>query len=225
MEHRFSGNQILPHGSYLVNLGNPDKEKRKKSFHQFLSDLQICQHLGIDLFNFHPGSTVGRCERSESIKLIADSINEALSATKEVTCVIENMAGQANTIGRNFEELRGIIELVHDQARVGVCLDTCHLFAAGYDIRTPDQFENVMNDFERIVGFKFLKGVHLNDSKADLGSGKDRHESIGKGKIGVEAFRCIMNDSRFDGIPMVLETPNPDNWANEIRLLRSLVKE
>jgi apurinic endonuclease APN1 len=222
--HHFSSSQIIPHGSYLVNLGNPNKDIRSKSFQQFVADLKRCEQLGIQLYNFHPGSSVGQCDRHESIELIADAINAALGVTQNVTCVIENMAGQGNSIGRDFDELRNIIDLVVDQDRIGVCLDTCHLFAAGYDIRTSCEYEKVMTQFGSIVGFPFLKAMHLNDSKFDLGSSKDRHENIGEGKIGIDAFRFIMNDSRLDGIPMILETPDSDKWKFEIELLISMVE-
>jgi AP endonuclease-1 len=227
LEHNFV-NKVLPHGSYLINLGNPDTDKRKKSYDAFLDDLVRCEQLGISLYNFHPGSTVGHCTREESISFIAECINQAHQQTSKVICVIENMAGQGNTIGSKFEELRDIIDLVKDQKRIGVCLDTCHMFAAGYDIRTRKAYEEVMTQFDKIAGFKFLKGVHLNDSKADLGSGKDRHENIGKGKIGLDAFRFLVNDERFNEIPMVLETPIDDKfeiYAQEIQLLYSLIEK
>jgi apurinic endonuclease APN1 len=182
--------------------------------------------LGIELYNFHPGSTVGLCSRRESIEWIAEGINQAHSSTQNVVLVIENMCGQGNTIGNSFQELKDIIELVTDQTRIGVCLDTCHMFAAGYDIRTKEAYQKTMNEFDHVIGFRYLKGMHLNDSKTELGSGKDRHENIGKGKIGLDAFRFIMNDVRLDGIPMILETPIKDNfeiYTKEIDLLYSLV--
>ena len=217
---------FLPHGSYLINLGNPDEEKRAKSYGLFLDDLKRCEQLGIGLYNFHPGSTVGQCSRQESIRLIANAINAALKETSSVVVVLENMAGQGNVIGSTFEELDQIIKQVEPSDRIGVCLDTCHMFAAGYDIRTKAKYDQVMADFDRIVGFDRLRGIHLNDSKEGLGSGKDRHENIGKGKIGLEGFRLLMNDKRLVGIPMVLETPDSDGeslYAKEIELLYSLI--
>ncbi|KAJ3345553.1 hypothetical protein HDU83_003937 [Entophlyctis luteolus] len=219
---------VLPHGSYLINVGNPDSDKRKKSLEAFLEDVSRCERLGITLYNFHPGSTVGECTREESIALVASAINEAHSKTKNVTLVIENMAGQGNVLGGPFADLSDLIALVEDKTRVGVCLDTCHMFAAGYDIRTPEKFDAVMKDFDKIVGLKYLKAMHLNDSMADIASHKDRHDFIGKGKIGIEAFRFIMNDDRFNDIPMVLEVPvegktEREVYRKEIALLYSLV--
>ncbi|KAK9761386.1 DNA-(apurinic or apyrimidinic site) lyase [Basidiobolus ranarum] len=223
----YSSNQILPHGSYLVNLGNPDGDKRDLSYKAFLDDLKRCEQLGLKLYNFHPGSTIGKCTSAESIHFIADGINKAHQETKSVVCVLENMAGSGNVIGSKFEELRSIIDLVKDKARVGVCLDTCHAFAAGYDLRTKETYKQVMDEFEKVVGFKYLRGLHLNDSKTELGSKKDRHELIGKGYIGLDAFKFIMNDVRLDGIPMVLETPfsGDAGYAQEIELLYSLVEK
>lgn len=207
---------ILPHGSYLINLGNPDIEKREKSYLNLIDDLQRCNLLKIDRYNFHPGSTVGKCSKEESIKFIAEYINRAHADVPNVCIVLENMSGQKNIIGSKFEDLHDIIELVHDKYRVGVCLDTCHLFAAGYDIRTKETYEKTMSEFDKIVGFNYLKGVHVNDCKSDLGSGLDRHENIGKGKIGMNCFDFLMNDIRFNNIPMILETPASDELCDEI---------
>lgn len=225
----FDMTKVLPHGSYLVNLGNPDEEKRKKSYEAFLDELKRCDQLGIKLYNFHPGSTVGACSVKESIQHIADCINEAIKATCEVTVVIENMAGQGNVIGGKFEHLRDIIELVEDKSRIGVCLDTCHTFAAGYDLRSAKAYQKTMDEFEKVVGFKYLKAMHLNDSMTPHASGKDRHESIGKGHLGIAAFQNIMNDERLLGIPMVLETPlhptlGESCYRDEIKLLYSLIE-
>ncbi|KAJ3138759.1 DNA-(apurinic or apyrimidinic site) lyase [Physocladia obscura] len=222
--NNFDKRHILPHGSYLINLGNPDQEKRSKSLAAFLEDVR----LGISLYNFHPGSTVGECTPASSIALIADGMNQAIKTTPDVILVVENMAGQGNVLGGKFSELRQIIDLIKDKSRVGICLDTCHLFAAGYDIRTAEKFDAVMKNFDEVVGLKYLKAMHLNDSMNDLGSGKDRHDFIGKGKIGIEAFRFIMNDDRFNEIPMVLEVPvepktEIEMYQREIKLLYSLV--
>lgn len=226
-EHNFTNPwNILPHGSYLINLGNPDEEKRSRSFDSFLDDLVRCEQLGIHLYNFHPGSTIGACTTDQSIDHIADCINKAHAKTRSVVTVLENMAGQGNVIGSSFKELAGIIELVKDKSRIGICLDTCHLFAAGYDIRTADSFDSVLKDFDETIGLKYLKAVHLNDSKEGLNSKKDRHENLGKGKIGMGCFRFIMNDDRFNDLPLVLETPSVDGkdiYQEEIELLYSLV--
>lgn len=226
----FDMTKVLPHGSYLVNLGNPDEEKRAKSYEAFEDELKRCEDLGIKLYNFHPGSTVGACTVQESIKLIAECINKAQAATENVTIVIENMAGQGNVIGGKFEHLRDIIALVNDKERVGVCIDTCHTFAAGYDLRSAKAYEKTMAEFDSIVGFKYLKALHLNDSMTPFGSGKDRHENLGKGHLGLAAFKNIMNDERLCGLPMVLETPldktrGEEVYKEEIQLLYSLIEK
>ncbi|OZJ03730.1 hypothetical protein BZG36_04147 [Bifiguratus adelaidae] len=203
----FSPGSALPHGSYLVNMAHPDKDKRSKSYDCFLEDLQRCERLGIQLYNFHPGSTTGACTIEEGIGNIADCINQAHTETQSVIAVLENMAGAGNVIGSKFEELGGIIALVKDKTRVGVCLDTCHAFAAGYDLRSLEAYEATMNAFDQHIGIKYLKALHLNDSKFGLGCKKDRHASIGKGEIGLDGFRNVMNDRRLWGLPMVLETP------------------
>ncbi|KAI8608115.1 xylose isomerase-like protein [Chytriomyces sp. MP71] len=228
-EKKFNKAHILPHGSYLINLGNPDVEKRAKSLEAFLEDVRRCERLGIELYNFHPGSTVGECTEKHSIGLIAEGINEAIRVIPTVVLVVENMAGQGNVIGGKFEHLKQIIDLVEDKTRVAVCLDTCHMFAAGYDIRTAEKFDRVMKEFDEVVGLKYLRAMHINDSMTDLGSGKDRHDYIGQGKIGIEAFRFLMNDDRFNGMPLILEVPvEPKTehaiYTREIKLLYSLVK-
>ncbi len=223
-EFGYTPEHILPHDSYLINLGSPNKEALKKSRDSFLDELQRCELLGLKYLNFHPGSHLRKISESECIKIIAESINIALSKTKFVTAVIENTAGQGSNIGYKFEHLKEIIELIEDKSRIGVCIDTCHLFTSGYDIRTKETFDKTFKDFDDIIGFNYLKGMHLNDSKPDLGSRVDRHESIGKGKIGLDAFSFIMNDNRFDDIPLILETPKPEIWADEIKLLYSLIK-
>lgn len=230
IEFNFDKKFILPHGSYLINLASPDEEMRTKSFDNFVDDLNRCHKLGISLYNFHPGSTVGKCSVKQGVERIAESINKAHTMVPEVVVVLETMAGQGNVIGSKFEELRDIIEKVDDKSRVGVCIDTCHIFSAGYDIRSKKAYDKTMDKFESVIGFKYLKGVHLNDSKTGFNEGKDRHENIGKGKIGLNSFKYIMNDSRFDDIPMVLETPASENESNdiykeEIKLLYSLVNQ
>ena len=229
IEFSFDKKFILPHGSYLINLASPDVEMRAKSFDNFIDDLKRCHRLGISLYNFHPGSTVGKCSSSQSISYVSESINRAHSMVPNVIVVLETMAGQGNVIGSKFEELRDIILKVEDKSRIGVCIDTCHIFSAGYDIRSKTAYEKTMEKFENIVGFEYLKGVHLNDSKTGFNEGKDRHENIGKGKIGLNTFRYIMNDPRFDNIPMVLETPAAESdsinvYSDEIKLLYSLIE-
>jgi deoxyribonuclease-4 len=184
--------------------------------------MQRCEQLGLKMLNFHPGSHLKKILEDACLKRIAESINIALDKTRGVTAVIENTAGQGTNMGFRFEQLASIINDVDDKKRVGVCLDTCHTFTAGYDLRTKKTFKATMDEFDSVVGFKYLCAMHLNDSKPDLGARVDRHQSIGKGKLGVEPFRFIMNDSRFDEIPMVLETIDSTIWAEEIKLLYSL---
>jgi deoxyribonuclease IV len=215
---------VLPHDSYLINLGHPEKEGLEKSRDAFLDEMQRCEQLGLKLLNFHPGSHLKKIEEDACLKRIAESINIALDKTKGVSAIIENTAGQGTNMGFKFEHLAAIIDNVDDKDRVGVCLDTCHTFTAGYDLRTKKAFKATMDEFDKLVGFKYLSAMHLNDSKPDLGARVDRHQSIGKGKLGVDPFRFIMNDKRFDEIPMVLETIDDTIWAEEIKLLYSLEK-
>ena len=222
----YEWNCILPHGSYLVNLGSPSAEINEKSAKGFLEELQICERLGLKMLNIHPGSTKNEITVEKCCELIAKNINWALAETNDIIIVLENTAGGGGTIGRSFEELKALIDLIEPRFRhrIGVCLDTCHLFAANYDIRTLDAYLQTMQRFSDIVGFEYLKGMHLNDSKAALGSGVDRHELLGKGKIGLDSFRYIMNDPRMVGIPLILETPGDDViWAQEIQLLQSFI--
>ena len=224
--HNYAADKhVLPHGSYLVNLAQAEEDKANQAYACFLDDMKRCDALGIKLYNFHPGNT-GPHPRSEAISRIAQQLNKAIKATTHVIPVLETMAGQGNTIGSSFEDLRDIISKVEDKTRVGVCIDTCHIFAAGYDIRTPEAFEKTINSFDEIVGLSFLRAFHLNDSKTSLGSHRDLHQNIGIGFLGIRAFHNIMNESRFEDLPMILETPsNDDNnvWANEIKLLESLI--
>jgi len=214
--------RILAHDGYLINLGHPEIEALAKSRTAFIAEMSRCEALGITLLNFHPGSHLRISSEDECMERIAESIDIALAETEGVTAVIENTAGQGSNLGFRFEQIARLISLVKQRDRVGVCLDTAHTFAAGYDLRTPEAFSATLAEFDRIVGFRYLKGVHLNDSKAELGSRVDRHAPIGKGKIGLEAFRLIMNDPRFEGIPLILETPESERWAEEIALLYSL---
>lgn len=220
-EHNFAPHQILPHGSYLLNCGSPDPVVLEKSRATLVDELKRCEMLGLVYYNFHPGSTCGVISRDACMDLIAESINQAHKETTYVISVIENMCKQGNTIGGDFQELRGIIDRVKDKSRIGVCLDTCHAFAAGYDLATQEGFEKMMNDFESIIGLSYLKALHLNDSKGIVGSHLDRHENIGRGKIGLDGFRRIMNDPRLDHLPMILETPETD-YGVEIALLNKL---
>lgn len=213
---------VLPHDSYLINLGHPEEDKRQKSLEAFIDETRRCMQLGLDRLNFHPGSHHKQISEEECIERIAASMNETLRVTEGVTLVIENTAVQGSNLGYSFEHLASIIERIEDKSRVGVCIDTCHMFTAGYDIRTREAYDATWNEFDRIVGFKYLKGMHINDSKPDLGSRVDRHDSIGKGKLGVEPFGFIMNDPRMDDIPLVLETIDETIWAQEIALLYSL---
>jgi len=215
---------ILPHDGYLINLGHPEEEALEKSRTAFLEELQRCEQLGLQYLNFHPGSHLNKIDPDHCLERIAESINLAMDRTAGITAVIENTAGQGTNMGHRFEHLARIIGNVLDKGRIGVCLDTCHVYSAGYDIKTAAAFENTLQTFDTLVGIKYLKAVHLNDSKKSFGSRVDRHESIGKGSLGLEPFRFIMNDPRFDDMPMVLETPEPSLWEKEIKLLYGLIE-
>ena len=229
---------ILPHDSYLINLGHPEEEKLIKSRNAFIDEMQRCEILGLDRLNFHPGSHLQKFSKRaenyddliysaelECLEVIAESINMALDKTSGVTAVIENTAGQGTNLGYKFEHLAYIIDKVEDKSRVGVCIDTCHMFTAGYDIRTKEAYDKTWAEFDKIVGREFLKGMHINDSKPPLGSRVDRHHSLGEGEIGWDAFGFIMNDSRMDDIPMVLETIDETIWPQEIQALYGLVEK
>ncbi|MEO1938143.1 MAG: deoxyribonuclease IV [Sulfurimonas sp.] len=225
---------VLPHDSYLINLGHPEVEKLEKSRAAFIDELERCAQLGLDKLNFHPGSHLVKVSKKDKenpqimrpieehcLNVIAESINIALDKTEGVSAVIENTAGQGSNLGWKFEHLAYIIERVEDKSRIGVCIDTCHMFTAGYDIRTREAYDATWREFDEIVGFKYLMGMHLNDSKPPLGSHVDRHHSLGKGEIGLDAFRFIMNDERMDDIPLILETIDESLWPEEIKLLYS----
>jgi deoxyribonuclease-4 len=214
---------ILPHDSYLINLGHPEAEGLNKSREAFLDEMQRCEQLGLNRLNFHPGTSLGKVSDEECLKTIAQSINFALSRTKGVKAVIENTSGQGSNMGYKFEHLAYIIANVDDKERVGVCIDTCHAYTAGYDIKTPEGYAKTWTDFDRIVGFKYLMGMHINDSKKELGSRVDRHDSIGQGLLGVEVFKWIMNDSRFNKMPLILETIDEALWADEIKMLYGMI--
>jgi len=219
----YEPHHILPHDSYLINLGHPEADKLEKSREAFVDELERCMQLGLVYLNFHPGSHLKKIDVDACLSRIAESINGALDKTSGVTAVIENTAGQGSNLGYSFEQLAAIIDQVEDKSRVAVCLDTCHMFVAGYDIRTPEAYAKTMEEFDRLVGYEYLKGMHLNDAKPELGSRVDRHHSIGAGTIGEEAFKCIMNDPKIDEIPMVLETIDETIWDKEIALLYSMV--
>lgn len=221
----FKSCQILPHDSYLINLGNPDADALEKSRAAFLDEMQRCELLGLDRLNFHPGSSLGKISDDECLRLISESINITLDKTKGVTAVIENTAGQGSNLGYKFEHLAQIIELVEDKSRVGVCIDTCHTYSAGYDISTREGCERVFAEFDALVGMKYLRGIHLNDSMKALGSRVDRHESIGKGTLGGAIFEYVARDSRFDNMPICLETPNEELWSEEIKFLYTLAND
>lgn len=220
----FSPDHILPHDTYLINLGAPEPEALLKSRNAFTDEMKRCHILGLRFLNFHPGSHKQMTSDEECIKVITESINLALSATQGITAVIENTSGQGGSVGYRFEHLAAIIGGTEDKTRIGVCLDTCHTFAAGYDIRTPETYRKTMTEFGDIVGFHYLKGMHLNDSKVALGSRKDRHDSLGKGLLGWEPFRLIMNDPRMDNIPLILETIDEALWPEEITSLYNLIE-
>ena len=216
---------ILPHDSYLINLGHPELEAREKSLNGFIHEIERCEILKLDRLNFHPGSHLRKISEEECLNNIAESMNKAIDVTKDVKLVIENTAGQGSNLGYKFEHLAYIIDKIEDKSRVGVCIDTCHMFTAGYDIRTREAYDKTWNEFDSIVGRKYLMGMHINDSKPELGSRVDRHDSLGLGKIGWDTFRFIMNDDRMNDIPLVLETINEEIWAQEIQALYDLVEK
>ena len=221
-EYGYEAKHILPHDSYLINLGNPEKEALEKSRAAFLDEMQRCEQLELDRLNFHPGSSLKKVSDEECLRTIAESINITLDKTQGVCAVIENTAGQGSNLGYSFEQIAYILDRVEDKSRVGVCIDTCHAFAAGYDLKSESGFQETFEHFEEVIGFKYLKGMHLNDSKKGVGSHVDRHEDIGRGELGIAPFRMLMHDKRFDDLPLVLETPDEDRWAEEIGMLYTL---
>jgi len=215
---------ILPHDSYLINLGHPDSEQLTRSREAFFDEMARCEQMGLSLLNFHPGSHLRKVDIDTCLSTISESINMALERSDNITAVIENTAGQGSNLGHSFEQLAQIIHGVEDKSRVGICLDTCHMFAAGYDLSSTQACDQSFALFDEIVGFNYLKAMHLNDSKTPLNSRVDRHESLGLGHIGQDAFRFLMQHNATQHIPMVLETINPAIWAQEINWLRSLQK-
>jgi deoxyribonuclease-4 len=223
-KYDFKPFQILPHDSYLINLGHPEKEPLEKSRAAFLDEMQRCEQLGLDRLNFHPGSHLKAISEEECLIRIAESINIVLDKTKGVTAVIENTAGQGTNMGFKFEHIRFMIDRVEDKSRVGICIDTCHAFTAGYDLKSAEGYTKTLRQFEEIVGFNYLKGMHLNDSKKELATRVDRHDNIGKGLLGEDVFKMLMNDVRFDNMPLILETPEESLWEEEIRNLYSMIR-
>lgn len=223
-KYGYTSDKILPHDSYLINLGAPEAEKLEKSREAFLDEMQRCEQLGLTMLNFHPGSHLNMMPADDCLDLIAASINLTLEKTSGVKAVIENTAGQGSNLGFSFEQIAHIIDKVEDKSRVGVCIDSCHAFAAGYDLSTIDGYADTWRRFDEIVGFKYLSGMHLNDTKKGLASKVDRHETLGNGVLGADFFSFLMNDPRIDNIPLILETPDESIWAQEIAWLKSLIK-
>lgn len=220
----FTPDIILPHDNFLINLGSPDPEKLEKSRKSFLDEMKRCMALGLTMLNFHPGSHLNAMTEDECLDRIGESVNIILDKTEGVTAVLENVAGQGSNIGHSFEQLAHIIDRIEDKTRIGVCIDTCHAYSAGFDLADPEGYEKTWEDFDRVIGMGYLRGMHLNDDKKPLGSRIDRHESIGLGTLGNDFFTRLVNDPRLDGIPMILETPDDSIWAQEIAWLYSQIK-
>ena len=217
----YSADAVLPHDSYLINLGSPNSESRKKSLNAFIDEVERVNLLGLKYLNFHPGSHLNEISETTSIKYIIDNLNKTIDTTENVILVIENTSGQGSNIGYRFEHLAEIINGIENKNRIGVCIDTCHLFSSGYDIRDINNYDKTMNKFEEIIGFKYLRAMHINDSKAKFQSRVDRHHNLGFGEIGLDAFKFIMNDKRISNIPLILETIDETLWEKEILMLKS----
>ena len=213
---------ILPHDSYLINLGQPEDESLQKSRDAFLDEMKRCEQLGLKMLNFHPGSHLNKISLEDCLRRIAESINLALDQTHGVTAVIENTAGQGSNVGFSFQHIAYIIDKVEDKSRVGVCIDTCHTYSAGYDLKTEEGYNSTFREFDETIGAHYLRAIHLNDTKKPFASRVDRHDNIGKGLLGMEFFERFMRDKRFDNMPIILETPDDSLWAEEIRLLYSI---
>ncbi|MBD5269569.1 MAG: deoxyribonuclease IV [Bacteroides sp.] len=222
-EGGYTPDVILPHDNFLINLGSPDETKLAMSRKSFLEEMQRCMQLGLTMLNFHPGSHLKELSVEECLDRIAESINITLDKTEGVTAVLENTAGQGTNLGFDFAHLARIIDRVEDKERVGVCIDTCHAYSAGYDLATEEGYRKTWEDFDNIIGAKYLRGMHLNDDKRELGSRIDRHASIGTGTLGQEFFHRLMNDPRMDGIPIILETPDESLWPEEIKMLYGMI--
>ena len=216
---------VLPHNGYLINLGHPNDEQRQKSINAFLDEIYRVETLGLVMINFHPGSYLNEISPETCLENIANSVNFLLENSQNVKLVIENTAAQGSNLGFSFKQIAYLIERVDDESRVGVCFDTCHAFAAGYDLRSKEAYAKTMGEFDAIIGYKFLSGMHLNDAKFGLGSKKDRHESLGKGELGFSAFKNIINDDKIGEIPLILETIDESIWEDEIKILRNFEKE
>jgi deoxyribonuclease-4 len=225
MESGYLPDMILPHDSFLINLGSPDSEKLEMSRTAFLDEFRRCELLGLSMLNFHPGSHLNRMDEDKCLDLIAESINYTLDVTEGVTAVIENTAGQGSNLGFRFDQIARIIDGVEDKDRVGVCVDTCHTYSAGYDLATPEGYKATWEEFDRVIGAGYLKAIHLNDDKRELGSRIDRHACIGQGTLGKEFFIRLVNDPRFDDMPIILETPEPLLWPDEIAWLYSQIDD
>jgi deoxyribonuclease-4 len=221
----FTPSQILPHDGYLINMGSPEDRVRDGSRAAFLDEMRRCERLGLTMLNFHPGSHKGLLSDEACLDLVAQGVNHALKATRGVAAIVENTAGQGGSVGRTFEQIAYLLERIGDEARSGVCLDTCHLYAAGYDLSTPEGYGETLDAFDSTVGLNRLRAMHINDAKGVLGGRLDRHQSLGDGSLGWETFRRIVNDPRLACIPLILETPDSDRWAEEIRTLRSFVRQ
>lgn len=224
-EYGYTPDLILPHDSFLINLGSPDAEKLQMSRDAFLDEFRRCEQLGLTMLNFHPGSHLGQIDPDKCLDLIAESINYTLDVTEGVTAVIENTAGQGSNLGHTFEQIARIIDGVEDKSRIGVCVDTCHTYSAGYDLATEEGYERTWKEFDEVIGRDYLKALHLNDDKRELASRIDRHASLGQGTLGKEFFIRLANDSRFDNMPIILETPAPELWQDEIAWLYSQIKQ
>lgn len=220
----FTPEVILPHDNFLINLGSPDPQKLHLSKKSFLDEMIRCEQLGLKYLNFHPGSHVNAMSEDECLDLIADNLNLTLEKTNGVVAVLENTAGQGSNLGYKFEHLARIIVRIEDKSRIGVCIDTCHAYSAGYDLATEEGYNETWKKFDEIIGKDYLKGIHLNDDKKELGSRIDRHAELGQGTLGEEFFSRFMNDPRFDNMPIILETPNEEAWPEEIAWLYSLIK-
>ena len=221
-KYGFTSSQILPHDGYLINLGHPDLDALNKSRNSFNDEMLRAEQLGLSLLNFHPGSHLNLISVDESLRRISESINMALDKTNGVTAVIENTAGQGSNLGFSFAHLAQIIDKVEDKSRVGVCIDTCHTYSAGYDLKTEAGYMQTWKEFDEIIGAKYLRAIHLNDTKKEFGSRVDRHENLGLGLLGKELFIRMMKDVRFDNIPIILETPDTTRWAEEIAWLKEI---
>ncbi|MBR7155721.1 MAG: deoxyribonuclease IV [Lentisphaeria bacterium] len=224
-KYGYTAAAILPHDSYLINLGQPDAEKRQNAVKAFIHELERCAALGLDRLNFHPGSTLKQLSEADGCKLIADSVRQALDAVDGVMAVFENTAGQGSNLGYSFEQLAAMLEAVDMPGRTGVCIDTCHACAAGYELATPEGFADTFAAFERLIGFEYLKGMHLNDAKGVCGQRLDRHAPLGEGSLGWKPFEAIVTDSRFENIPLILETPDETRWSTEISRLQALANQ